>query len=108
MGDYDADRRALLLGGAIARRRRRNKGRRGTGTIQLAGVVERPIRLQAYYNKQKYVAVLRRDGQIKYAQELYPSPSGAARAATGGSVNGWGFWQYRSKGKWIPLSNIRK
>jgi hypothetical protein len=108
MRDYDADKRARLLGGKVAQRRMRNKSKRGTGTIQLAGVVERPIVLQAHYNQQKLRAVLRRDGQIKYDQKLYGSPSGAAHAATGASINGWDFWHYRSKGKWIPLSNIKK
>jgi hypothetical protein len=108
MSESDANKRARLLGGKVAQRRMRNTSRRGTGTLQLAGIVERPIVLQAHYNGQRLRAVLRRDGQIKYAQKLYESPSGAARAATGASVNGWNFWHYRNKSKWIPLSNIKK
>ncbi len=108
MSEYDANKRARLLGGKVAQRRMRNKSRRGTGTLRLAGIVERPIVLQAHYGGQKLRAVLRRDGKIKYAQKLYESPSGAARAATSASINGWDFWHYRSKGKWIPLGNIRR
>ena len=108
MREHDADRRARLLGGKVARRRMRNKARRRSGTVTLAGVVDRRIALQAHYNDQKYHASLRTDGMISYGKKLYESPSGAARAATGASVNGWAFWKYRYKGKWIPLSQIKK
>ncbi len=109
MSEHDKDRRALLLGGPVARRRMRNKSRQGTGTVQLAGMVDRRIALRGAYHQQPYRATLRRDGYISFGGKLYESPSGAARAATGaGAANGWMFWNYRSKGKWIPLSNIRK
>jgi len=108
MKDNDADRYARLLGGTIARRRLRVKTKQETGTVPLAGVVDRRIVLAAIYNDKRYRAVLRKDGMISFANRRYKSPSAAARAATRTSINGWLFWQYRDKGKWKPLDEIRK
>ena len=45
--DHDDDHRALLLGGHIARRRRRSKATKGKGTVVLAGLVARRLVLRA-------------------------------------------------------------
>ncbi len=108
MRESDADRRARMLGGRVARQRRRQKTRRASGSAPLAGVVERRIALQAKYAGGKFRATLRKNGMISYRNASYESPSAAAHAATGKSLNGWIFWQYRRRGKWLPLAEMRK
>lgn len=104
MREFDADRRARVLGGHIAERRQKAKTRKGS----LAGVLEGRTKLKAIYNRQKFSASLRQDGKISLNKKLYASPSAAAKAATGTEQNGWEFWLYRNKkGRWVPLSEIR-
>jgi len=47
---------------------------------------------------------------ISYNGKEYTSPSGAARAVTENSVNGWVFWQYYDEKtrKWQILSKLRE
>ncbi len=105
----DADRRAAILGGSIAKRRSRNKARRGRGNIALAGFVERSTALRAIYRGKTYRATLRPDGTIRLAGKLYPSPSAAARVVVRRQTNGWAFWRYRDHDReWQPLEAIRK
>ena len=73
----DADRRALLMGGTVAKRRRKLKTRKEKGTKSLVGIVERRIRLKATYKGKEYRATLRKDGKIGYNGKIYESPSGA-------------------------------
>lgn len=49
------------------------------------------------------------NGKILFGGTMYPSPSGAAVAATGTSVNGWRFWEYcdENSGKWNALNRLR-
>jgi hypothetical protein len=105
----DADRRALLMGGPVAKRRRKAKIQKGKGTQSLAGIVERKIRLKAKYKGKEYRATLRKDGKIGYNRKIYESPSGAGRAVIQRACNGWAFWRYKNeKGKWVRLKEIRK
>ena len=109
MKDTDADRRALLLGGGVARQRVRRKTSKKKGTRVLSGVVPRRFLLKGDRNGVKYRANLRKDGRISYDGKLYDSPSAAGKAALGHSCNGWRFWHYlNTKGKWVPLKNFRK
>ncbi len=109
MKEVDADRRALLIGGQIARRRRRTKTKKGKGTKVLAGIVDRRIALKATYRGRKLRATLRKDGSIGFRNKLYDSPTGAARIATGRNCNGWEFWSYRNeKGEWVKLRELRR
>lgn len=103
----DADRRARLLGGKVARNRIR---RRATeGTLALAGLVDRRMPLRARARGTEYRAMLRRTGHISFKGKLYDSPTGAARKALGYTVNGWAFWKYRNEQrKWVPLAKLRK
>lgn len=51
------------------------------------------------------------NGKIRYEDQDYSSPSGAAIAATGwDAANGWVFWHYQdpNTGSWIPLANLRR
>lgn len=49
------------------------------------------------------------DGVLVYDGQPMNSPSEAAHAVTGTSVNGWTFWEYRLPGssKWRPLVSLR-
>jgi hypothetical protein len=107
--DQDDDRRALLLGGSVAQRRIRLKTRRGSGTVALAGLVERRLSLVGHYRGKRYRASLRRDGRISYGKRLYDSPGAAANAARGRPTNGWSFWRYRtSDGNWVKLRRLKQ
>jgi hypothetical protein len=111
MSEFDADRRAALLGGKFARRRRRSKTLEMKGTLALAGLVDRRLRLVADYKGRRHKASLRKDGRISFRGRLYDSPSAAAqRILHRGAANGWHFWRYRdtSKGRWVRLSHLRR
>jgi hypothetical protein len=109
LSEADADRRAQLLGGQVARRRRRIKTSRAKGTKVLAGVVDRRMSLRATHNGLAYRATLRKDGLISLGGERYGSPTAAAKAATGRVVNGWVFWKYKNeKREWVSLKRLRK
>lgn len=109
MREVDADRRASILGGHVAERRRRNKASKQKGPRALAGLSDRSIRLKAAYEGRKYRARLRTDGTIRYNRRLYKSPSAAAKAVVRGPCNGWNFWHYRNHaGEWVTLSSIRR
>jgi hypothetical protein len=109
MSEYDADRRARLLGGPFARRRRRAKTARSKGTLVLAGVVERRIPLRAWRDKEEFKASLWADGKIRFRKKAYEAPTAATRAATGTTRNGWTFWHYRDeRGEWVPLKHLRR
>lgn len=107
--EADGDRRALLLGGPVAQRRRRAKTKRSRGTLVLAGVVERRVRLKATYKGYEYSATLRKDGHISYDGTLFESPTAAAKTIAKTTVNGWRFWRYRNpEGNWVSLGNFKR
>jgi hypothetical protein len=109
MSNADADRRARILGGNIARRRRRVKTRNAKGTLALAGVVDRRLPLRARYKEEQFRATLRTDGRLSHASKLYDTPTAAARAVVGRTVNGWTFWLFlNSKREWVPISHLRR
>lgn len=105
---FDADRRARLLGGVVAKRRRRTKARNATGSRALKGVLERRTQLRAVFKGAAYKASLRTDGSIQLGKNTYASPSAAARAVVGRGCAGWKFWKYKGpNGKWVPLATLR-
>ena len=107
--EADSDKRAVLLGGPVAKRRRQSKARKGKGTRALAGLVERRLRLKGFYKGYEYSGTLRRDGHISYGGYLFETPSAAAKAIVKRSTNGWRFWQYRDpKGEWVPLARLKR
>lgn len=109
MRDHDSSRHAALLGGNLVRRRVRKAASQGKGTLVLAGKLQRRIPLRANYKGKRHTASLRKDGFISIGQELFESPTAAARSITGRTVNGWQFWQYRKASKgWCPLAELRK
>jgi hypothetical protein len=109
MSQTDADKRASLLGGKFAGRRRRAKTSAKKGTVALRGIVDRRIPLVAHHKGKTYKASLRTDGQISYKGKHYESPSAVARVILGRGANGWTFWTYRKQPrKWVRLSELRK
>jgi len=108
MKERDADRRAAILGGTVRERRQRTKARRAKGSLALAGYSDRSIQLRGHRNEWEYRARLRNDGTIRYGKRIFTSPSAAGRAAVKGPCNGWAFWHYKSKGKWVPLKYLKK
>ena len=105
--ETDADRRAAILGGPVAQRRRRARARRARGNAALAAFTERSLPLRAFHRGKTYKARLRRDGTIAVGKRVFPSPSAAARAVVKYQTNGWQFWCYRKNGQWEPLKTIR-
>lgn len=77
----------------------------------LAEYSGRPTRLRRRYKGKFLFARVRPDGSIRFAGEVFNSPSLAGRAAVGGkrAVNGWHFWSYeRAPGDWVTLNELRK
>lgn len=108
MADMDADRRARLVGGHVARRRRRTNLGARRGSMGLAGLLDRRMTLIGTHRGTKYRASLRKDGHIQYGGELYTSPTMAARAVVGRAVSGWKFWRFQKRrGEWVPLQEMR-
>jgi hypothetical protein len=109
MSNADADRRARILGGRVARRLRQRRTRSARGSVVLAGLVERRISLPARSKGKVFKATLRRDGYISFRGKKYESPSAAGAKAMGYPVNGWRFWFYRAGPKrWVPLGHLRR
>jgi hypothetical protein len=109
MSASDADRRARILGGHVARRLRRRRTRDARGSLVLGGLVERRMPLRARWKRRQLRATLRKDGYISFHGRKFESPSAAAARAVGHPLNGWLFWQYRAAPrKWVPLSELRR
>ncbi len=101
--------RAKLLGGPMARRRRRQKATRARGAKGLGGLFDRRTQLRAEYKGYEYRASLRKNGEISYAGKIYASLSAAGNAITKRNTNGWTFWRFKdSSGDWVPLKTLRK
>ncbi len=64
---------------------------------------------RAKYKGQKYYAKVE-NGALDYNGEKFFSPSSAAIAITGNSVNGWIFWECKLPGRenWQLIKNLRK
>jgi Restriction Enzyme Adenine Methylase Associated len=108
MAEQDADRRAGLMGGNVARRRRA-KAAVARGSMGLGGLVERAMPLRAHWKGRRFRATLRRDGYISFKGRKYESPSAAGARAVGHAVNGWAFWCYKvGPGRWVKLAHIRR
>jgi hypothetical protein len=77
--------------------------------MALSGVSDKEIRITGTHKGKKHIAVLKKNGMIRFKGEQYNSPSAAAVAIVGTAVNGWHFWSYRNKkGKWAKLSELKQ
>jgi hypothetical protein len=60
--DLEFSRRAAILGGAVARRRRKNKASKHKGAAALSEVSDKDIRISGVHGGKKYYAVLKKKG----------------------------------------------
>jgi hypothetical protein len=85
----------------------------------LATFVNQRFHIKFKYKGKIYIAHVRRNGTISFANDsaeyerlkgkIFTSPSKAASVATGKSMNGWTTWKYeRAPGDWVLLDEIRK
>jgi hypothetical protein len=65
-------------------------------------------RLRMTYNGKVYTGTIE-GGSWQVEGGHYVSPSAAADAVTGKSLNGWGYWhvQLPATNKWLPISSLR-
>lgn len=65
--------------------------------------------LRAPYRGQMVLAKVS-DGALVLNGKRFTSPSGAAVSITGGPVNGWTFWEFRTPGTstWRSINSMRK
>ena len=79
----------------------------------------RRFHIRFKYKGKLYIARVRRDGWIsfdsrsaefrRFKGKRFKSPSGAGRAITRRSMDGWRKWKYeRSPGEWVVLDELRK
>ncbi len=86
----------------------RDERRKVRGPV-LASYIEKPMQLRARHKGRRLRASVRRDGLIRFAGNIYRSPSGAGAAAIGGACDGWFLWKYeRAPGDWVLLDDLRK
>lgn len=74
--------------------------------------VKYPLPIQAKHKEKIHKAeLLNSRGKVKYAGQIYDSPSGAAKAVAVDwkSVNGWDFWKYVSEetGKLVKIGTLK-
>jgi hypothetical protein len=85
----------------------------------LAPFVKRRFHIRFRYKGKLYIAHVRRDGSITFANDsadadrlqgkVFFSPSRAAKAVTKREMNGWAVWTYeRAPGDWVLLDELRK
>ena len=96
----------MIKAGKMAAETRRKTG----AQIPLRGLLgQAPIRGNS--KGKSHAAWVYPSGRIRVRGlgKMFDSPSGAAKAVSGNSVDGWLFWRYRnSKGEWVPLHELRK
>jgi hypothetical protein len=84
----------------------------------LGRYVSRRFHIRMKFKGKLYVAHVRRNGAISFANDsadygrlrrkLFKSPSAAAVAAAGRPMNGWWWWKFKTAtGDWIRLSELR-
>ncbi|MDB9787268.1 GIY-YIG nuclease family protein [Bacteriovoracaceae bacterium] len=67
------------------------------------------IKIRGFCRGKKYCGYVLKNGEVRFQNKRYNSPSEAGRAARGTGTNGWFFWYYlRSPGDWVKIDNLRK
>jgi len=96
----------------LRRRSRAESLRRRVGAGRPAR--QRPLRgivggkrIYATYKGTDHVAKVLGNGGIKYAGQIFDTPTAAAKAITHGSIDGWLFWRVRVNGELVKLSDLR-
>jgi len=96
----------------------KTKNKSGKGP-SLADFVHKRFHIRFKYKGKVYVAHVRRNGTITFAADsaeiarlkdkVFKTPSAAAAAITGTTMDGWKSWQYeRAPGDWVFLDELRK
>ena len=99
---------AEMLGGQIAKRKRKKAAKGSVGSKALSSLAGRRRGLRGWYKDQEYKAVLLKSGKIRFDRETYTSPQASAFAALGVRRNGWQFWHYLDKNKeWAQLRELK-
>lgn len=107
---FDANRRAGLIGGSVEQKWQKTVAKKAGGNKTLAGIFTYRKQLRATYKEKTYLATLRKDGKISYKNEIYNSPTMAAKIVTDRkTISGWHFWKYKnSNGNWVRLRSLKK
>ena len=110
--ERQSDTNAELLGGHVAKRKRRKKAKGHSIPRPLAGLVPRRMSLKGFRGGYEYRASLLKNGTIRYGGHTYDHPTEAASAALPANdrkVNGWAFWRYKDRdtGEWVRLSKLK-
>ena len=99
---------AEMLGGQIAKTKRKKAAKGSVGSKALSSLTNRRRQLRGWYKSKEYKAVLLKSGKIRYDGETYTSPQASALAALGVRRNGWTFWRYKDKNKeWAQLRELK-
>jgi hypothetical protein len=78
------------------------------GPAVLSPYVTERMKIRLSHGGRMHTASVHRDGTIHCEGRAFMSPSGAARAIVGVTVNGWRVWQYqRPRGDWVQLRALR-
>ena len=101
-------------------RRLLNLGQRSNGKSDIVEKGKKPFvtkgvsfphgtKFKANYKGKNYYAEVQ-DGALVYEGERHTSPSSAAIAITGNSVNGWIFWECQFPGQsvWRSIKKLRE
>jgi len=91
----------------------------GNKIAVLARYSKKKFRIRMIYKGKIYIAHVRKDGIISFDAnsaafirlkgKLFKSPSGAGKALTERTCDGWRRWKYeRSPGEWVLLDELRK
>ena len=73
-----------------------------------AGYLDEGEPLVALRSSVTATATVLGDGRLEYLDEVFDSPSGAAKRAAGTvAENGWTFWFAERDGERVPLKDIR-
>ena len=97
------------MGGHIAKNRLRRRVRNAKGKDGLKGIIAMRMTLKGWRGGYEYTATARKNGTIRYGEEIFDTPNASARAALGKPAGGWRFWHYKdSQGEWVKLINLKK
>jgi predicted GIY-YIG superfamily endonuclease len=71
--------------------------------------VKKRFKIRFDYKGKRYVARVRKSGQIYLRGKLYNSPSIASSSIVKRATNGWYCWKYqKSPGEWVRINEFRK
>ncbi len=99
---------AEMLGGAIAKRKRKRAAKGAKGSDALSKLAGKSMKLWRQYKGVDYEARVLKSGKISMGGVKYNSPSAAASEITGRSTNGWHWWRYKTKrGDWARLQDLK-